>query len=95
MNEQCDQLGFVVLPGGAEGVRGLEKLLFGKRGFSAERAVDFLVEEAAVRKAGVKVVNLDGWWVLSAEQDWLPSENDGLDTSLDSGTRGEAAQTCA
>jgi hypothetical protein len=79
VSEQSDQPGFVVLPGGVEGVRRLEKFFFGERGFSAERAVDFLVKEAAVRKASVKVVNLDGWWVLSAEQDWLPSDNDGLD----------------
>ncbi|SRR5258708_4201318 len=75
VNMQPDRPGLYVLPGGVEAVRRLEKFFFGDDGFSARRAIDFLSREAAVSGIRVEVISLDGWWVLSAEQDWLPPEN--------------------
>jgi hypothetical protein len=69
------------LPAGVAAIRRLEKLFFGEDGFSPRRAIDYILEEAALCDVpGVHVMGLDGWWVLSAARDWLPRENDGLDT---------------
>ncbi|HEY6289998.1 MAG TPA: hypothetical protein VI455_00325 [Terriglobia bacterium] len=81
MNTKPSQSGILrALPGGVAAVRRLEKWFFGEDGFSARRTIDYLLEEAALRDVShVEVTELDGWWVLSAERDWLPRENDGLD----------------
>jgi hypothetical protein len=68
------------MPGGVEPVRRLEKYFLGNEGFSAERAISLLVEEAAVSHLQVDVTSLDGWWVLSADHDWLPPEIDDIDS---------------
>lgn len=62
-----------------ETVRRLESWYFDDEGFSAARAVEYIRAEA--RTSGVEtldVTEIDGWWILAANQDWLPSEEDGL-----------------
>jgi hypothetical protein len=62
-----------------ESVRRLEAWFFGDEGFSVRRMIDYLLEEASLCGVSrVDVREMDGWWVLSADQDWLPDTGDAL-----------------
>ncbi len=53
-------------------VRHLETWYFGESGFSARKAIDYLLEEADL--CGVpdlRVTYEDGWWILESDKDWL------------------------
>jgi hypothetical protein len=62
-----------------EAVRRLEHWFFGPEGFSARKAIDYILEEAALcGSSNVQVDRVSDWWILSSVDDWLPSEEDGL-----------------